>query len=61
MNETRWERWAAASGFGMLLAATAAVMLERGAGIEASAPAKVTVELFVNNRELLLAQTCCSS
>jgi hypothetical protein len=57
MNETRWERWAAASGFGMLLAAAAAVTLERGAGIEASAPVEVTVELFVNNRELLLAQS----
>lgn len=57
MNEPRWERWAAASGFGMLLAAAAAVTLERGAGIEASAPVAVTVELFVNNRELLLAQS----
>jgi hypothetical protein len=51
------ERWAAASGFGMLLAAAAAVTLERGAGIEASAPAEVTVDLFANNRELLLAQS----
>lgn len=57
MNETRSERWAAACGFGMLLAAAAAVTLERGAGIEASAPAEVTVELFANNRELLLAQS----
>jgi hypothetical protein len=43
--------------FGMLLAAAAAVTLERGAGIEATAPVQVTVDLFVNNRELLLAQS----
>jgi len=52
----RWERWASASGFGML-AAAAAVTLERGAGITGRTPAGDVVDLFAGNRDALLVQS----
>lgn len=57
MNETRSERWVAACGFGMLVAAAAAVMLERGAGITARTTTEEVVDLFANNHGALLAQS----
>jgi len=57
MDETRWERWAAASGFGMLAAAAAAVAFERGAGLSASAPVGEVADFFAHNRGALLTQS----
>jgi hypothetical protein len=59
MNETRWERWGAASGYGALLVGAAAVVFERGP-VSASDPVGEIAGYFADNREALRAQGCCS-
>lgn len=55
MNETSWERWGAASGFGTLLAGAAAIVFERGA-LSASDPVAKMTAYFSTNQSALLAQ-----
>ena len=55
MNETRWERWGAASGYGALLVGAAAVVFERGP-VNASDPVGEIAGYFADNREALRAQ-----
>lgn len=55
MNETRWERWGAASGFGALLVGAAAAVFERGP-VRASDPVGEIAGYFADNRAALRAQ-----
>ncbi len=55
MNETRWERWGAASGYAALLAGAAAVVFERGP-VSASDPTGEIAAYFADNRGALRAQ-----
>lgn len=55
MNETRWERWGAASGFAVLVVGAAATVFERGA-VSPGDPAALTV-FYARNRDALLAQS----
>jgi hypothetical protein len=55
MNQTRWERWGAASGFAALLAGAAAVAFERGP-VSASDPAGEIADYFADNAAALRAQ-----
>lgn len=55
MNETRWERWSAASGFAVLAVGGVATVFEPGA-VSASDPAALTV-FYARNRDALLAQS----
>jgi hypothetical protein len=55
MDETRWERWGAASGFGAILTGAAAAAFERGA-LSASDPAARIAAHFADNHDALLAQ-----
>jgi len=55
MNETRWERWGATSGFAALLTGAAAVIFERGA-LSASDPLTKITAHYLDNRPALLAQ-----
>lgn len=56
MNETRWERWGAASGFGVLAVGAVGAAFERGAP-NAGAPVEEVVAFFADNRGALLAQS----
>lgn len=55
MNDTKWERWGAASGFGALVVGAAAVVFERGA-LSASDPITKIAAHYTDNRAALLAQ-----
>jgi len=55
MDETRWERWGAASGFGAILAGAAAMIFERGA-LSASDPVAKIVAYYTGNHDALRAQ-----
>jgi hypothetical protein len=55
MDETRWERWGAASGFGSILAGAAAMAFERGALSASDSPARIAAH-FADNHAALLAQ-----
>jgi hypothetical protein len=55
MNETRWERWGATSGFAALLVGAAAIIFERGA-LSASDPLTKIAAHYAENRPALLAQ-----
>jgi hypothetical protein len=55
MNETTWERWGAASGFGAILTGAAAMIFERGA-LSASDPIAKIVAHYTNNGAALRAQ-----
>jgi len=55
MDETRWERWGAASGFAALLVGAAAVIFERGP-VNASDPATTIAAYFADNEAALRAQ-----
>jgi hypothetical protein len=55
MNETRAERWGAASGFAVLLAGAAAVVFERGP-VSASDPGSEIAGYFAANQAALRAQ-----
>jgi hypothetical protein len=59
MDESRWERWGAASGFGAILAGAAAVMFERGP-LSASDPVAKITAYYTDNDAALRAQACCS-
>lgn len=56
MNETRWERWGAASGFAVLAVGAAGAAFERGAP-NVGAPVEEVVASFADNRGALLAQS----
>jgi hypothetical protein len=55
MDETRWERWGAASGFGAILAGAAAMIFERGT-LSASDPVAKIVAHYTDNHDALRAQ-----
>jgi hypothetical protein len=55
MDETRWERWGAASGFGAILTGAAAMIFERGA-LSASDPVAKIVAYYTDNHDALRAQ-----
>ena len=55
MDETRWERWGAASGFGAILAGAAAMIFERGT-LSASDPVAKIVAYYTDNHDALRAQ-----
>jgi hypothetical protein len=55
MDETRWERWGAASGFGAILTGAAAMIFERGA-LSASDPVAQIVAHYTDNGAALRAQ-----
>lgn len=55
MDELRWERWGAASGFGAILTGAAAMIFERGA-LSAAGPAAKIAAHFADNHDALLAQ-----
>ncbi len=55
MDETRWERWGAASGFGAILTGAAAMAFERGALSASDSPARIAAH-FADNHGALLAQ-----
>ena len=55
MDETRLERWGAASGFGAILAGAAAMIFERGA-LSASDSAARIVTYYTDNHDALRAQ-----
>ncbi len=55
MDETRWARWGAASGFGAILAGAAAMIFERGA-LSASDPVAKMVAHYTDNGDALRAQ-----
>ena len=55
MDETRWERWGAASGFGAILMGAAAMAFERGS-LSASDPAAKIAAHFADNGDALRAQ-----
>lgn len=55
MDETRWERWGAASGFGAILTGAAAMLFERGA-LSASDPVAKIVAYYTDNHDALRAQ-----
>ena len=55
MDETRWERWGAASGFGAILTGAAAMIFERGA-LSASDPVSKIVTHYTENQSALRAQ-----
>jgi hypothetical protein len=56
MNETRWERWGAASGFAAALAGAAAIVFERGP-LMATDPARTVVDHLTSYRTPMLAQS----
>jgi hypothetical protein len=51
MNETRWERWGAASGFAAALAGAAAIVFERGP-LMATDPARTVVDHLTSQPQL---------
>ena len=55
MNETRWERWGAASGLGAIVTGAAAVLFERGP-LSASDPVAKIVAYYTDNQGALRAQ-----
>ncbi len=55
MNETRWERFGAASGLGAILTGAAAMLFERGP-VSASDPIAKIVAYYVDNQGALRAQ-----
>ena len=55
MDETRWERWGAASGFGAILTGAAAMIFERGT-LSASDPAARIVAHYTTNHDAVRAQ-----
>jgi hypothetical protein len=55
MDETRWERWGAASGFGAILAGAAAMIFERGT-LSASDSVANIVAHYTDNGAALRAQ-----
>lgn len=55
MDETRWERWGAASGFGAILTGAAAIMFERGP-LSASDPIAKITAYYTDNHDALRAQ-----
>ena len=55
MDEMRWERWGAASGFGAILAGAAAMIFERGT-LSASDPVAKIVAHYTINQDALRAQ-----
>ena len=55
MDETRWERWGAASGFGAILTGAAAMAFERGALSTGDSPATIAAH-YAGNHGALLAQ-----
>lgn len=55
MDEIRWERWGAASGFGAILAGAAAMIFERGT-LSASDPVAKMVAHYTANQDALRAQ-----
>lgn len=55
MDEMRWERWGAASGFGAILTGAAAMLFERGA-LSAGDPAAKIAAHYAVNHDALLAQ-----
>jgi hypothetical protein len=52
LDETRWERWGAASGFGAILAGAAAMIFERGP-LSASDPVAKIVAYYTGNHDAL--------
>lgn len=55
MNEMRWQRWGAASGFGAILTGAVALMFERGP-LSASDPVAKMVAYYADNHDALRAQ-----
>lgn len=55
MDETRWERWGAASGLGAIATGAAAMLFERGA-LSASDPVGKIVAYYTENQAALRAQ-----
>jgi hypothetical protein len=55
MDQMRWERWGAASGFGAILAGAAAMIFERGT-LSASDPVATIVAHYTDNHDALRAQ-----
>jgi len=55
MDDTTWERWGAASGFGAILTGAAAMIFERGA-LSASDPIAKIVAYYTDNHDALRAQ-----
>jgi hypothetical protein len=55
MNEMRWERWGAASGFGAIATGAAAMVFERGV-LSASDPVGTIVAHYTENQGALRAQ-----
>ena len=55
MDETRWERWGAASGFGAILTGAAAMIFERGSLSASDSVAKIVAH-YRSNHDALRAQ-----
>lgn len=55
MEETRYERWGAASGLGAIVTGAAAVLFERGS-VSASDPVARVVAYYTDNQGALRAQ-----
>ncbi|HEX8939803.1 MAG TPA: hypothetical protein VF763_06530 [Candidatus Limnocylindrales bacterium] len=55
MDEMRWERWGAASGFGAILTGAAAIAFERGALSASDSAARIAAH-YAANHDALLAQ-----
>jgi hypothetical protein len=55
VDETRWERWGAASGLGAIATGAAAMLFERGA-LSASDPVAKIVAYYTDNQAALRAQ-----